>query len=293
MPSYFSLLKQHAVRLGFATFIGYLVANVACFVATIILLLFPVLFLGGAASMEDAMNPEMAAGLGIIGFILIAVAYLLVLVLSMVFGSFLNGGLYGMGMQILLEQRSKIGTFFSQGVRFLWRLTGQSILAFLCMVPAYLILLVLAIAAEALGDAGVVMVLPVLALVFLMMQFNIHAPAVLVRDDLRVLESIKQTFRVVFSSFGSSFLSVLLAGGVFLAVNLGFAVVAGVTMVPLLLLQTLVHEGFVVLSILVGIPLALTYVILVFPLSFAAAYLLVLYRYDQFIRPREDQAIAA
>ncbi len=129
------------------------------------------------------------------------------------------------------------------------------------------------IAAELIGDWSLLILLPfLLVFLFLTMVLFSHAPAILVRGDLRVSESMKRIFRLFFSSsLGSICLSTLLAGVAALLVNMVFLIVAGLIIGFCILLQFLVHEGFVVLTIVAGIPLGLAYAVIVLPLSIAVA----------------------
>ncbi|PTX59163.1 hypothetical protein C8P63_113108 [Melghirimyces profundicolus] len=294
MPSFFSLLKQHGLKMGLATFLGYAAGFVGFYGVMFILMLVPMMMLGGMAAFEESLNPEMAAGFGLVGMIAFAILYIVMLFFSLLFGGFLNGGIYGMGTEMLLENRSGIGDFFLKGFRFMWRLTGQSFLMFLIFIPVYILLIPLGVGAEAMGDAGAFLMLPVFFAVMLVpMSVYLHAPALLVREDLRVWASIKRAFRVAFSSFGSSVVSVLLYFFTIIAINLAYAILAGVILGPFFLLQVMVHEGFMVLTGLVGLPLGLGYAVIILPLSVAAAHILVLYRYEKHIRRRDDFPQAA
>lgn len=288
LASFFSLIRKHGLKLGLATFLGYVASYAAFYVGALILFLFPMMLIGGVASVEDSLTPEAMVGFGVIGVILIILLYLVILALSCLVQAFINGGIFGMGKEILLENRSDIGTFFTQGFRYMWRLTGQYLLICLCWMPLYLLLVVpMVIAAELIGDWSLLILLPfLLVFLFLTMVLFSHAPAILVRGDLRVLESMKRIFRLFFSSsLGSICLSTLLAGVAALLVNMVFLIVAGLIIGFCILLQFLVHEGFVVLTIVAGIPLGLAYAVIVLPLSIAVAYLLILYRYER-IRPK-------
>ncbi|MGF7086269.1 hypothetical protein JOD24_000097 [Kroppenstedtia sanguinis] len=294
MASFFTLARKHGLKLALTTFLGIAASNAVVYGGVLILFLILLMSIGGVASFENSLTPEALFGFGVIGVILLILAYLVIIAASYLVQSFTMGGIFGMGKEVLLENRSEIGTFFSQGFRYMWRLTGQYLLFCLCWAPLYFLMIIpFAIASELIGEWVVLFLLPFLAaFFFLVIALFLHAPAILVRDDLRVLESMKWTFRLFFSSsFGSVCLSTLLAGVAGLVVNVAFLLVAGLIVGFCILLQFLVHEGFVVLTMVAGIPLGLAYVVIVFPLSLAVACLLIQYRYER-IRPKDLPQVA-
>lgn len=234
------------------------------------------------------MMDEIIAGLSMFGFIVVVLLYLGLVVFSVAVSCFLNGGIYGMGAQILRERVAKIGTYFSQGLRFMWRLTGQYLLMMFILLPLYIPVVGIIILEEMLGESPVLMIFAIFFMFILFIfasLFYLIAPAILVHDDLRVWESIKRAFHVVFRHFGHSLLSVLLAGIILIGLNFVYLAFSGVIMGLIALLQFILsYEVMFVIMVLVGIPLALMFIVFVLPLSVAAAQFLVQYRYEKRIR---------
>lgn len=292
MPSYFSLLRQHGLKMGFANFLGYLAGYSAFYLSMIILVLPIILMAGGLGIAEESFSSEMMdeiiAGLSMFGFIVVVLLYLGLVVFSVAVSCFLNGGIYGMGAQILRERVAKIGTYFSQGLRFMWRLTGQYLLMMFILLPLYIPVVGIIILEEMLGESPVLMIFAIFFMFILFIfasLFYLIAPAILVHDDLRVWESIKRAFHVVFRHFGHSLLSVLLAGIILIGLNFVYLAFSGVIMGLIALLQFILsYEVMFVIMVLVGIPLALMFIVFVLPLSVAAAQFLVQYRYEKRIR---------
>lgn len=305
MDSFFSLVRRHGFKMGLATFLGYAVSYTAFYIGLMIFVLMALMIVGGmiggmvggADSIEDfieeSLSPEAIVGLGLLGILVMILIYLGILFVSFMVQSFLSGGIFGMGKEVLLENRSRVGTFFSEGFRYLWRLTGQTFLLGLLVIPVYLLVMVPTImVTDMLGTVGSFVAIPIfLAFICFLMIFYIHAPALLVREDLRVVESIKYTFKTVFSSFFSVFISTLLFFVSLIMINFLYFLISGLTVGFFILLQTLAHESFVVLTLLTGIPLGLLYFVIVLPMSVAVAHLVTLYRYEKHIRPMDTELV--
>lgn len=307
MDSFFSLVSRHGFKMGLATFLGYLITYTAYSIGLVIFVVMAFLLVagtiggmaGGVDNIEgfiENLAPGAVLGFGFLGIIAAILFYLGIILTSFMVEAFLSGGILGMAKEVLLENQARVGTFFSEGFRYLWRLTGQAILLSLLFMLGYFLLIfpTLLVPPDQLGPVGTIFAIAViLSFLFFAGIFFLHAPALLVREDLRVLESIRYTLKTVFTSFFSVFLSTLLFGLLFLAINILYFFLSILIVGFFALLQASVHEGFVVLTFLTGIPLGLLYFVIVLPMSFAVAHLLLLHRYEKRVRRPEFVQAAA
>ena len=145
MASFFSLIRKHGLKLGLATFLGYVASYAAFYVGALILFLFPMMLIGGVASVEDSLTPEAVVGFGVIGVILIILLYLVILALSCVSGASLYQWRFisAWARKILLEKQIGYRNFLHPRLPLhVAPGTGQYLLICLCWMPLYLLLVV-------------------------------------------------------------------------------------------------------------------------------------------------------
>lgn len=230
MENYFELLRRHGLTLWLGNIVGSLVAGVIFAVMTIIIaligLLLLVLIAGGMiGSIMDPFNPEspdpFAAAMDkaavpvLIGLLIFSIFFILAFFL---YSGFSSAGMNSMVNHAVFEDRSSLQIYFTQGLRFMWKMAGQQFLLFLFFIPSIVLFalgIVIFAAGLMEGNESLLLVssLPllvatiltiVLALVFL------HAPVILVAENTGIWKAIALSGRLFTRSFGQVFLSGLI-----------------------------------------------------------------------------------
>ncbi|MEW9032244.1 MAG: hypothetical protein AB2404_05875 [Planifilum fimeticola] len=248
MDNYFELLRRHGWILWVSFCVGYLAAGVITGIAAVI-----IVFLGAIilfVSANDVLNelgaslnsfpPDPAAILeklfspGIVIPLLITIV--LFIGIMLLYAGFTNAGMNTMMRNAVFEGRSSIETYFTQGFRYMLKMTGQLFLTGLFYLPAIILLAVgVFLFAYGIAEGGAPSVLMglllsllsaalfiVLALVFL------HAPVILVTENTGIWESIALSARLFVRSFGQVFLSGLIVFLIYLAYGVFFFILGAI-----------------------------------------------------------------
>jgi hypothetical protein len=133
------------------------------------------------------------------------------------FAIFFAAGIVGSSVVAVCHGRPSVGSFFSQGFRFFFRMLGLSVLMGIAFIPAVILFIVFFVSAVS-GKAGMAVTFLLLtaivgAIIYMMFMF---APYMMIADNEKVLRSMSQSFRLFRSRFGYVFVTGLGVFGVML-----------------------------------------------------------------------------
>jgi hypothetical protein len=275
--SYFGTLKRHGVKLSFALLLGYLFYMTVTYLIAFLLMI-PVILIGTAAGSDaDQIAESLFSEPGGIAF---AVVLLLLLFLAITLAeSFFIAGAYGAASAGVFRDESSIGSFFSEGLRNLWKMFGQQVLLGLFfMVPLLLVTLPFGLLAETEEPSPIAALLMFLIMVGYLWVF-MYAPLLLIVERTGVWDSIRLAFGLIIKKPGQTLLSGLIA----LAIILGTLLLAVFVMVVLPAISVALTGGNGAVAVILSILGVLFFLFAIF-YAFSAALLVIVHRYKTRLR---------
>jgi hypothetical protein len=303
--NYFNTLKKHGLKLALAMLLGNLVTSLI-FTGTLILLTILgglAIAIGGVAlQLErqfeqlgeiplEALPEVLATVFASPSFLIFMLLFFLLLfAVSFVISGFQTAGSVAVTKEALTENRTDIGSFFTNGFQFIGKMTG---VLFLSSLP-YLLPIGLFLAAITLLTTGYIVVGLLLLLTGLVLAVAIamalmHAPIILIAEKTGVTRAISLSFylfRKAFTRvFGSAFYSFLIYLGFFTLTGslLFFLFAAPERVTTSFPGSTTLDIPLTMLSMFGGLPELIIQLLLSTVLTMLTL-LLITYRYYQYLR---------
>ncbi|MEW9031494.1 MAG: hypothetical protein AB2404_01980 [Planifilum fimeticola] len=276
--SYFGTLKRHGVKLSIALFLGYLLYMTITYLVAFLLMI-PVILIGAAASGPDADQIAESLFSEPGGIVFGAVFLLLLFLASTLAESFFTAGAYGAASAGVFRGESSIGSFFSEGLKNLWKMFGQQILLRLFfMVPLLVVILSFGLLAETGEPSPIASFLMILIVVGYLWVF-MHAPLLLTVERRGVWDSIRLAFGLIIKKPGQTLLSGLIA----LAIILGTLLLTVFVLVVLPAISVALTGGNGAVGVILSI-LGVLCFLFALPYAFSAALLVIVHRYKTRLR---------
>ena len=296
MGTYFSLLRRHGLKLSWAYFIGQVAIQL---IALIILLLWiaAIVILGlviGGISTVHADNPiPYFPATDFITVVTVLISAPAIILYAFGTEAFTISGIYGSIKELMESGKARVKTFFSFGWRYLWKMTGQILLFLLLLALSLIIpvgLIILFIATESI--LGILLAILIGLITFVWTCYYlivfVHAPIVMVYENVGAFQSVPLTFRVIRKAFGQAFLTAL---SLLLILFIGYILILIPTMFAGLLI-TLVEASAgdaEIIITLIATPFLLLFFLLIIAISVlvsVAIHLCLMYRYINHLRPK-------
>lgn len=280
MASYFEQLRRHGIKLYLSFFLGMGISTVFLLV---ILWVLALLTIAGAESfyLTFSSDANMATEawedlftnhlIGLIFFLMVAP------LLFLLYSTFNSAGIYSSLNQAVSENHFSIGNYFSGGIKVFGKMLGQIILIALLISPLLILSIILStVFIGILGEEGAILAVALIfifsiPLALLLALGFIHAPVILVTEQVGIWKSITYSWKLPFKKFGQVFLSVLFVGGISFIVWFPFMIVN--TFVTILFGEI---PGAIVTDL---------FQLLIYPLILVLTLLFVFVRYKQNLRP--------
>lgn len=296
MNTYLSLLRRHGLKLSWNYLLGRITIHL---IAVIILLLWiaAIFALGlviGGVSTVNADNPlDSFLAQGVISVVIILTSAPAIIFYSFSTEAFTLSGLYGSIKELLAGGKARLRTFFSFGWRYLWKMTGQFLLFLLLLSFSLIIpvgLIILLIATESILGVLLAFLIGLVTFVWICYYLIvfIHAPIVMVYEEVGAFRSVPLTFRVIRKAFGEAIITVL---SLFLIIFISYILLIIPMMFAGLLagaMEASTGEAEIVI-ILIVIPFLLLLFLLIIAISVlftVAMHLCLIYRYVNHLRPK-------
>ncbi len=223
MASYFKHLRRHGIKLYLSFFLGMGITTVLLLGILWVLALvtiagtdsFYLIFSSddnvAADAWEDLFTNHL---IGLIFFLMVAS------LLFLLYSTYNSAGIYSSLNQAVSENRFSIGSYFSGGLKFFGKMLGQWILIALITSPLFILFIILSsVFISLLGEEGAILAFALIfifsiPLALLLLLGFIHAPVILVSEQIGIWKSISYSWKLLFKKFGQVFLSVLFVVGV-------------------------------------------------------------------------------
>ena len=293
MSSYFSLLRQHLLKLSWIYLAGGFTVRLLSFLV-LILWVGGVILFGKTPNLADysSNSIEMLFAQGILFAIIVIVSLFVLIFFYIGVETYTLGGIYGAIKETLAGEKARFGTFFSVGWRYCWKMIWQIFLLFILLAFSLSLpvgLIIVCVATE--STLGVLLAifigLATLGWIFLYMLVLIHGPVVMVYEEMGIFRSIFYTFRVIRKAFWDALLSLL---SLILISIVGSVVLLIPFMIANVFMALAIGTGSesVIMAILGFLLFGLMVLFFIFVLVIisVASHLCLMYRYAKFLRPK-------
>ena len=305
MESFATYFKKHGLMLWLVNLLGSVAGSTAVFFVGFII--FVLTFMTGIATLmafdfssiniwstnilEEIFANLQKASIGIIG---ILVLLLIFVGFSLIVGSFQVAGQYVSAAEIFQSNRARITTYFTKGFKYTPKMCLLTILISLFYLPllrsvGFVIYLFLPI-----EDPSHIFLLIIIGIVAFLLSVLLglailHAPFILIAENMGIFKSIILSFRLFSQNFGQVFITCLLIWGVSFCYVIGgiiFYVIGGIIFyVPFLF--TFDTSGILITITSLGSnSLQWLYSLVGWPFMVAMIGLIVAYRYYKYLRPQ-------
>lgn len=298
MESFATYFKRHGLMLWVTNLLGYMAISTAIFFVGVIIFLIALLtgvltFMSVDFSSIDFLSSDyfdqlfsklQKASIGIFGIILLVLLFIGFMLFA---GSFQVAGQYASANEIFQANRVNIGTYFTKGIKYTFRLLLIMIVNALLYLPimvfaGFAIFLLLPMSDTVQTIIAIIIGIIIFTLAFLLGLAMLHSPFILIAENTGVIRSIILSIRLFSQSFGHVFTTCLLIWGV----SLSYIFVGFILNVPLFF-SLFDPSGIlaIIVSLIVNI-LQWLYSLFGWPFMLAMIGLVIAYRYHKYLRPK-------
>ncbi|MCS1351530.1 hypothetical protein [Mechercharimyces sp. CAU 1602] len=292
MNTYFNLLRRQGLHLWLSFLLGSIATQVILSIAFIFIGVLGVMTIGFAyaSDFEEIFNnSDLRLTIDALvnflvstpSFIITIIIFILVLsAISLIPSSFLKAGMYGLVNKTVNGEKANINTFFAQGIKWVWHMVLQGLLIFLLYLPLFLFSLVPIFLIIGGAIAAPILLFLMIFFIQLMMWIGLmHAPIMMIAEDVSPWTAIKGSFSLFFRSMGKVFGSVLSVIGISVLFMLPLLII---TVVLSILLSTSSEEAMGIGNLLIQM-ISMLYQYTVIPFMQVMTTLAIVLRYKLYL----------
>lgn len=291
MESFFSYFRKYGFKLWLVNLLGYLASMVLYFLMILIFLLIGlVLGLGALTTIFSSSSPEaflnqfgesMSIGVAI-GVIVFIIFWILAMYFPL---AFQTSGQFAVVSEIFQSNQLQIGTFFSKGLRNIWKMFRLIFYLVLIQLPVGVLLTIGIFLTTGVIDyglwIGITLILITAVIDLFLILASSHAQLIMIAENTGPIQALLLSLQVALKHFGKILVTAFLVGSVTVLFIIGGLIIylplifslidpTGILMILLSILAYLLQWGYYIIGV---------------PLLVAFNSLIIAYRYFKYLRP--------